>query len=159
MSRAAKSPPNAGDGVTTRGIRRFGLHAAVLLAGAACAGPTVDVAQRPPLPAADFRTQADQFAELQGAALVGDYQSFARFLGARDEEAVVAQLTDAFGGAPFDVYTADAATDGGAHRRLVELRGPGARLYLYLGLDRAPGGWNIAGYELGRDRAAIAARL
>jgi hypothetical protein len=72
---------------------------------------------------------------------------------------VVAELTQAFGGAPFDLYTADAETDDWAHRRLVELRGPGARLYLYLGLDRAPGGWNIAGYELGRDRAALAARL
>jgi hypothetical protein len=117
------------------------------------------VAQRPPLPAADFRTQADQFADLQGAALAADYVSFARFLGARDEGAVVARLTEAFGGGPFDLYTVDTTTDDWAHRRLVELRGPGARLYLYLGLDRAPGGWNIAGYELGRDRAAIAGRL
>ena len=140
-------------------MRHRSLLVAFMLSVAACAGPQVDVAQRPPLPAADFRTQADQFAELQAAALDADYTSFARFLGARDEEAVVAQLTDAFGGGPFDLYTADAETDGGAHRRLVELRGPGARLYLYLGLDQAPGGWNIAGYELGRDRAAIAGRL
>ena len=135
------------------------LLVAALLACAGCGGPAVEVAQRPPLPAADFRTQADQFAELQGAALDGDYASFARFLGSRDEEAVVAELTQAFGGGPFDVYTADVRTDDRAHRRLVELRGPGARLYLYLGLDRAPGGWNIAGYELARDRAAVAGRL
>jgi hypothetical protein len=140
-------------------FRRFGLTAAALLALGACAGPQAEVAQRPPLPAADFRTQADQFAELQGAALAADYLSFARFLGARDEQAVVAELTEAFGGAPFDVYTADAETDDRAHRRMVELRGPGARLYLYLGLDRSPGGWNIADYEIGRDRAAIAGRL
>ena len=139
--------------------RRRAPLAALLLALAACGAPEVEVAQRPALPAADFRTQADQFAELQGAALDADYVSFARFLGARDEETVVAELTEAFGGGPFDVYTADVATDDREHRRLVELRGPGARLYLYVGLDRAPGGWNIAGYELGRDRSAIARRL
>ena len=132
---------------------------ALLLALAACGGPRVEVPVRPPLPPADFRTQADQFAELQQAGLAADYRSFARFLGARDEQAVVAQLTDAFGGAPFDVYTADAETNDRAHRRLVELRGPGARLYLMTALDRTAGGWNVAGYELGRDRAAIARRL
>ncbi len=129
------------------------------LALSACSGPGVEVPQRPPLPAADFRTQAEQFAELQRAGLAADYPAFARYLDARDEQAVVAQLTEAFGGGPFDVYTADAETDDGAHRRLVELRGPGARLYLYLALDEAPGGWNMAGWELGHDRAAIARRL
>lgn len=142
-----------------RRARRRAPIAALLLALAACGGPEVELSQRPPLPAADFRTQADQFAELQGAALDADYVSFARFLGAREEEAVVDELTEAFGGGPFDVYTADVATDDREHRRLVELRGPGARLYLYIGLDRAAGGWNIAGYELGRDRSAIARRL
>jgi hypothetical protein len=136
-----------------------GLLAVVLLAAAGCNAPEIQMQQRPSLPAADFRTQADQFAELQASALAGDYVAFARFLGARDEDEVVSLLTQAFGGGPFDVYTSDASTDDWAHRRLVELRGPGARLYLYLGLDRAPGGWNIAGYQLGRDRAAIAGRL
>ena len=139
---------------------RRSLLIAALLALSACGGsPSVELPQRPPLPAADFRTQAGQFADLQEAALAADYVSFARFLGARDEEAVVAELTEAFGDAPFDVYTADAETDDRVHRRLVELRGPGARLYLYLALDRAPGGWDIAGYQLGRDRAALARRL
>ena len=147
--------------VTTRAtFLRCGSLVVALLALSACGGgPRVEVAQRPPLPPADFRTQADQFAELQVSALAADYVSFARFLGATDEQAVVARLTEAFSGAPFDVYTADAETDSWGHRRLVELRGPGARLYLYLGLNRAPGGWNIAGYELGRDRAAIARHL
>jgi hypothetical protein len=126
----------------------------------ACAGdPQVEVPARPALPPADYRTNADQFADLQRAALAGDYSEFARHLGRGDEEAVVAQLQDAFGGAPFDVYTADAVTNNFAHRRLVELRGPSARLYLYLALDRAPGGWNLAGYQLGQDREALARRL
>lgn len=136
-----------------------GLLVAALLALSACGGRDVEVPQRAALPQADFRTRADQFAELQRAGLSADYPAFARSLGAGDEQAVVAQLAEAFGGGPFDVYTADAETDSWAHRRLVELRGPGARLYLYLGLSRAPGGWNIAGWELGRDRAAIARNL
>ena len=145
--------------MTRVGSGRGGLVAA-LLALSACGGsPGVEVAQRQSVPETDFRTQAEQFAELQEAALAADYVSFARFLGARDEEAVVAELTEAFGDAPFDVYTADAKTDDRVHRRLVELRGPGARLYLYLALDRSPGGWDIAGYQLGRDRAALARRL
>jgi predicted small lipoprotein YifL len=134
--------------------------AAVLLALSACGGSApVEMPQRPALPVADFRTQAGHFAELQEAGLAADYLSFARFLGARDAQAVVAQLTEAFGGGSFDVYTAGADTDDFAHRRLVELRAPGARRYLFVALNRAPGGWDIAEWELGRDRAAIAARL
>lgn len=133
---------------------------AAMLALSACQGtPRVEVPQRPALPAADFRTQAAQFAELQRAGLAADYPAFARHLGARDEQAVVDRLTQAFGGGPFDVYTADAETDDWGHRRLVELRGTGARLYLYTALGRAPGGWNVRGHELGHDRAVIARRL
>lgn len=135
------------------------LAALLLLGACAGGGERAEVPQRQSLPPADFRTQAEQFADLQEAALAADYLSFARFLGARDEQATVAQLTEAFGGIAFDVYTADSETDNWTHRRLVELRGPRGRLYLVTALNRAPGGWDIAGFELGRDRKAIAPRL
>lgn len=120
-------------------------------------GTTVEVASRPPLPPADYLTQSDQFAELQRAALAADYETFARHLGAGGE--VVGQLRDAFGGGPFDVYTLQASTGSRDHRRVAELRGPNARLYLYVELDRAAGGWNLDRYELGRDRSGALARL
>lgn len=140
--------------------RRGAAVAAILLALAACGGsPEVQVPARPALPAADYRTQTEQFAELQRAALAGDYAAFAEALGGRGAENLVAELTEAFGGAPFDVYTADARTDGWGHRRLIELRGTAARLYLVTALNATPGGWDIAGYQLGRDRDDIAGRL
>jgi hypothetical protein len=134
---------------------------AALLALAACAAetPSVHVPARPALPPADYRTQAGQFAELQRAALAADYAAFAEALGGRGAENLVAELTAAFGGAPFDVYTADARTDAWGHRRLIELRGTAARLYLVTALNASPGGWDVAGYQLGRDRDAIAGRL
>jgi hypothetical protein len=140
---------------------RAAMSAAALLALVACGGgtPDVQVPVRAPLPPADYRTQADQFARLQRAALAGDYAAFAGELGSGDAGEVADQLTQAFGGAPFDVYTAEAVTTDSAHRRLVELRGPSARLYLYLALARVPGGWDVADYRLGRDRETLASRF
>lgn len=111
------------------------------------------------LPPADYLTQSDHFAELQRAALASDYEGFADHLGAGDPQAVVGQLRDAFGGGPFDLYTLDDETGSRGHRRVAELRGPSGRLYLYLELDRADGGWIIDRYELSRDRATSLARL
>jgi hypothetical protein len=140
---------------------RHALVSLALLSFAACEGgaPEVQVPPRAALPPADYRIEAEQFAGLQRAALAADYAAFAEELGARDTDGVTAELGQAFGGGPFDVYTAHAVTTDRAHSRLVELRGRSARLYLYLALDRVPGGWDIAGYQLGRDREAIAGRL
>lgn len=147
-----------------RGGRR-GLVLAAALALSACAGgdqraaDRIRVASLPQLPPADYLTRSDHFAELQRAALSGDYEGFARHLGAPDARAVVGQLRDAFASGPFDVYTLDARTTSRGHRRVAELRGPSGRLYLYVELDRADGGWTIDRYELGRDRNTALARL
>lgn len=144
---------------------RGGAALAAALAVSACGGggevgsDRIQVAARPQLPPADYLTQSDQFASLQEAALSSDYQGFARHLRARDPQAVIAQLNDAFGGDPFDIYTLDARTRSRDHRRVAELRGPAGRLYLYLELDRSDGGWNVARYELGRDRDDVFRRL
>ena len=145
---------------------RSGLLFAWLLARAACGGGDRDgganriqVASRPDLPSADYLTQSDQFAELQRAALGADYQAFARHLRASHPQRVVAELTDAFAGGPFDAYTLEARTGSRDHRRVAELRGPSGRLYLYTELDRSAGGWNVSRYELSRSRDAAMRRL
>ena len=142
---------------------RGGVLAMMVLWLSACGGgggsDRIQVAARPQLPPADYLTQSDQFASLQEAALSADYEGFAHHLHASDPQAVVAQLRDAFSGAPFDLYTLDTRTGRGGHRRVAELRGPSGRLYLYLELDRAAGGWNVERYELGRDRDTALARL
>ncbi len=146
-----------------RGIGwRSGFLLACLLMLTACGGADSDriqVAARPQLPPADYLTQSDQFAELQRAALAADYRAFAQALHAGDPQAVVAQLTDAFAGKPFDAYTLEAHTGSREHQRVAELRGDSARLYLYLELDRSPGGWNVGHYALGRDRDEAMRRL
>lgn len=146
-----------------------GCLGAALMTLAACAGGAeragveaadrIAAPQRAPVPDADFRTESEQFAALQRAALAADYVAFARGLGARDPDAVVAQLTEAFGGAPFDAYTIGEQMRSRDHRRAVELRGTKDRLYLYLELDRSAGGWNVDEYELGRDRGAVTRKL
>jgi hypothetical protein len=142
---------------------RGGVLAVTALGLSACGGSggadRIEVAARPQLPPADYLTQSDQFASLQEAALSADYEDFARHLHASDPQAVVAQLRDAFSGAPFDLYTLDARTGRGGDRRVAELRGLSGRLYLYLELDRAAGGWNVERYVLGRDRDTALARL
>ena len=142
---------------------RGGVLAMMALGLSACGGAggsdRIEVAARPQLPPADYLTQSDQFASLQEAALSADYEGFARHLHASDPQAVVAQLRDAFSGAPFDLYTLDARTGRSGHRRVAELRGPSGRLYLYVELDRAEGGWNVERYVLGRDRDTALARL
>lgn len=143
---------------------RGGIFVAMALAVSACGGGSggadrIGVRSAPVLPPADYLTEAAQFAELQRAALSSDYEGFASHLHASDPQAVVGQLRDAFGGGPFDVYTLDAETSSRDHRRVAELRGPSGRLYLYLELDRADGGWNVERYELGRDRSTALARL
>lgn len=142
---------------------RSGFLLVSLLALTACGGDggadRIQVASRPQLPPADYLTQSDQFAELQRAGLAADYQAFADHLRARDPQAVVSQLNDAFAGEPFDAYTIEASTGSREHRRVAELRGQSARLYLFLELDRSEGGWNVARYELGRDRDDAMRRL
>lgn len=115
--------------------------------------------QRQALPPADYLTYSDHFAQLQEAALSADYAGFARHLRARDPQDVVSQLHDSFGGEPFDIVTVQARTGRRDHRRVAELRGTAGRLYLYLELDQAQGGWNMARYELGTERNTALGRL
>ena len=149
-----------------RFVSRSGVLLATAVALSGCAGGSEDfgsdrfrIAARAALPPADYLTQSDQFAMLQEAALSSDYEAFAQHLRARNPQAVVGQLNDAFGGGPFDVYTLEARTGSRDHRRIAELRGPAGRLYLYLELDRSAGGWNVARYDLIRDRADALRRL
>lgn len=149
------------DGVS---VRRWATR--ILAAGAlgvltACADGSASGTSEadPPAPKPDFATYADHFAQLQQAGLGGDYARFTALLKPADPAAVLAQLNQSFRGRPFDVYTARQTDGGSAHRRLIELRSTTGRLYLYLELDEVPGGWRVAGYELGRDRAAVSAKL
>ena len=146
-----------------------GWRAVAVLAGAlalaGCGGGVDGFADRigaplrGPLPPADYLTQSDHFAALQRAALSGDYENFALHLRAANPQAVVSQLRDAFGGGPFDVVTLQARTGSRDDRRVAELRGPSGRLYLFIELDRAEGGWNVARYDLGPDRDTTLGRL
>lgn len=113
----------------------------------------------PPVEPADYTTETNHFQSLQRAALGGDYLAFAEHLKAQDAQVVVAQLQQSFGGRPFDVYTAKSQTNATVHKRVVELRGTGARLYLFLELEKVPGGWNVGTYQIERDRRRIVTRL
>src|SRR5690625_124705 len=111
------------------------------------------------LSAGEYRTASDHFAELQQAGLAADYVGFAEHMGKGDAEAVIARLEESFGGAPFDLYTLDVENSAREQRRAAELRGPDARLYLYLELARAGGGWTVRRAEFEPDRAAALAAL
>lgn len=119
-------------------------------AGAKAAAPTVR---------ADYATYTDHFVALQSAALKGDYPGFAGHLKSANPQTVVTLLQSNFAGRPFDVYTAQARTSATDHRRVVELRGTGGRLYLFLVLDKVTGGWKVTSYEIDRNRNAIVTRL
>ncbi|MEM1299802.1 MAG: hypothetical protein AAGH68_11035 [Pseudomonadota bacterium] len=106
-----------------------------------------------------YATSAEQFAGLQRAGLSGDYRAFAGHLKAEDPQAVTTKLQQSFGGRPFDVYTRAAKPGEDAHRRLVELRSTTGRMYLYVALDKVPGGWRVADYRLDRKRAAVSTQL
>ena len=110
-------------------------------------------------PPADYLTKTEQFAALTPAAVSADYPAFARPIGADDPAPVVAALTRNFQGQPFDAYTRRAVDDANAHKRLVELRTTRGRLYLFLAMERVETGWNLADYELTRNRGAAQARL
>ena len=110
-------------------------------------------------PKADHATHAEHFAALQRAGLAGNYPAFAGLLKPQDPAQVTAALQASFRGGPFDVYTQKSAQSSNSHERLVELRSTSGRLYLYLKLDKVPGGWALAGYDLGRSRNGVAARL
>jgi len=118
-------------------------------AGAAAATP----------PEADYLTQTQYCQALQSTALKADYAGFAGHLSAADQATIVAALQRSFAGRPFDAYTANTRTTDGAHRRVVELRGTGGRLYLYLELERVPGGWTVGRYQLDRNRRRIVTLL
>ena len=129
----------------------------VLLAacqGAPGAGPAAKATPDP-----DYVTYTDHFAALQKAGLNGNYASFVGHLKPADPAPLLADLQRSFRGKPFDVYTRRAATGPSDHRRFVELRSTDGRLYLFLKLDKVPGGWAIAEYDLGRNEAAISAKL
>ncbi|MEM7057128.1 MAG: hypothetical protein AAF557_06035 [Pseudomonadota bacterium] len=108
---------------------------------------------------AEYLTDSAYFQDLQAAALRGDYAAFAGFLKASDPTVVVSQLQQSFAGRPFDAYTAKSQTSATAHKRIVELRGTGGRLYLYLELDKVAGGWNVGEHQLDRNRRRIVTRL
>ena len=130
---------------------------------AACAGtPGSDETSAPAAPAVptpDYATAGDHFASLQQAGLSGDYAGFARHLKAEDAKPVVDALRRSFRGGPFDVYTRKSSDAGQRFQRLVELRSTMGRLYLYVAMDRVPGGWVISSHELDRNRAVIMAKL
>ena len=119
------------------------------------AGAAPEVQSDPP----QYATSAEQFAGLQRAGLSADYRAFAGHLKADDPAAVTAELQSSFQGRPFDVYTKTAEPGAEAHKRLVELRSTTGRLYLFVELDKVPGGWRVAEYKLDRKQAAVRANL
>ena len=108
---------------------------------------------------AQYQTQAGHYRELQRAGLTGNYTSFAKHLSGDATDTLVTALNQAFGGRPFDVYTWKAEETQAGLRRLVELRSSSGRLYLFVQLDRVPGGWNVSRWDISRNRAAITAQL
>ena len=142
----------------TNGLR--GVFLALTLTGlAACQTTQSSGPAAPATPKADYTTYSDHFAALQRAGLAGNYTAFAGLLKPQDSSQVTTALQTSFRGGPFDVYTQKSAETNTSHERLVELRSTGGRLYLYLKLDKVPGGWALVGYDLGRNRAAVSARL
>ena len=132
---------------------------ALSLLGACMQGGSGEGASAGAAPKPDYVTYSDHFVQLQKAGLTGNYDAFVGLLKPADPAPVVAELRRSFRGKPFDVYTRKADASGSAHKRLVELRSSDGRLYLYMKLDKVPGGWKVAGYELGRNKAAMSARL
>lgn len=110
-------------------------------------------------PAARFLSRSDHFDALQSAGLKGDYAEFADLLEGADTTAIVTTLRQSFGGRPFDAYTSKSQNTQTSHKRLLELRGTGGRLYLYVELDKVSGGWNLATYDLDRSRANLVGKL
>ena len=130
---------------------------------AACAaGPGAGgngAATTPASPAPDYATTGEHFAGLQRAGLGAGYAEFAKHLKASDAKSVTDALQRSFQGGPFDVYTRKSTETDKQFQRLVELRSTTGRLYLYVSLDRVPGGWIVTGHELDRKRSVIMARL
>ena len=114
---------------------------------------------KPAAPAPDYATTGDHFADLQRAGLAGSYGEFAKHLKAADPKTVTDALQRSFRGGAFDVYTRRSSESGARFQRLVELRSTSGRLYLYVAMDRVPGGWVVSGYDLDRKRDVIMARL
>ena len=112
-----------------------------------------------PVNRAEYASSAEQFAGLQRAGLSGDYQGFAGHLKAADPVSVTTQLQRHFRGRPFDVYTRTAKPGADRHQRLVELRSTSGRLYLYVEMDKVPGGWRVAEYELAGKTAELGTQL
>lgn len=144
-------------------ILRSGAIVFCLCVLAACAavpgGDSAVTAAKPTSPAPDYATTADHFAGLQSAGLSAGYAEFAKHLKAADPKTVTDALQRSFRGGPFDVYTRKYSETDGRFQRLVELRSTSGRLYLYVSMDRVPGGWIVSGHDLDRKRAVIMARL
>lgn len=135
--------------------------AAALISGCTPTKSTPSAKQTPATtePSPDFASYTDHFIALQSAGLNGDYPAFARHLKSEDPQAVIQALQRSFGGRPFDVYTRKAVSGPSDHKRFVELRSTTGRLYLSLVLDKVTGGWRLARYDLGRNEAAVSAKL
>ena len=142
----------------TRMWRGFGIGA-ILLVLAACQAGQPGAPSAPAAPKADYVTYTDHFEALQRAGLSANYQGFIGHLKPSDPAPLLADLQRSFRGKPFDVYTRRAETGPVDHRRFVELRSADGRLYLFLKLDKVPGGWAVADYDLGRNEAVISAKL
>ncbi|MEM7422212.1 MAG: hypothetical protein AAF334_00735 [Pseudomonadota bacterium] len=110
-------------------------------------------------PAAQYSTSADHFRGMQLAGLRGDYDAFAEHLKTDDPGSVLAELGRSFGGGPFDVYTSKSEARDDSHRRIVELRSTAGRLYVYVALDRVPGGWIVADRAVSRNRQTVSSRI
>ena len=144
-------------------ILRSGLVVLCLgVLNACAAGPGAGgsgAAAKPAAPAPDYATTGDHFAGLQRAGLGASYAEFAKHLKAADPKAITDALQLSFRGGPFDVYTRKSSESDARFQRLVELRSTSGRLYLYVSMDRVPGGWIVSGHDLDRKRDVIMARL
>lgn len=144
-------------------VLRAGIAVIGVCALAACeagvGGATSSAPAAPQAPAPDFATATDHFASLQRAGLGANYVDFAKHLKAADPKIVTDALQRSFRGGAFDVYTRKSAEKGSSFQRLVELRSTSGRLYLFVELDRVPGGWIVKGHDLDRKRSVIMARL
>lgn len=144
-------------------MMRFGVLMAGLGLLSACADDGEKIAAATPAapqaPAPDYATATEHFAGLQRAGLSARYADFAKHLKPSDPKTVTDALQRSFRGRPFDVYTRKYAEKDGSFQRLVELRSTSGRLYLYVELDRVPGGWVVSDHDLSRRGSAILARL
>lgn len=110
-------------------------------------------------PAPDYVREPELFALLLSAGLSGDYAAFATALRADADPELRANLQRSFNGRPFDVYTRATGSDDTTFRRFIELRNSSGRLYLLVKMQKVPGGWAFAGFEIDRQAKTLRASL